>query len=224
MSGRATTPGLVCAHHHLYWALARGMPAPPRTPTTFREILELVWWRLDKALDLDMIRESARLGALEALERGTTAIVDHHASPGAIEGSLSVRGLRRGWGSRLDLLRSHGPQRARGSEGRSFREPALPAVAGPPGSEVHRRSRLFHAFRRDPRRDRLTRPQVGAGVHIHVAEGPEDVEAGRRLENRARQGAASRNRTPSRRSPCARAIGSRGRGPFADFRPVREAR
>ena len=30
------------------------------------------------------------LGALEALERGTTAIVDHHASPNAIEGSLSV--------------------------------------------------------------------------------------------------------------------------------------
>ena len=64
----ATTPGLVCAHHHLYSALARGMPAPPRTPTNFPEILELVWWRLDRALDLDMIRWSARLGAPEALE------------------------------------------------------------------------------------------------------------------------------------------------------------
>jgi cytosine/adenosine deaminase-related metal-dependent hydrolase len=38
---------MVCAHHHLYSALARGMPAPPRTPTDFGEILELVWWRLD---------------------------------------------------------------------------------------------------------------------------------------------------------------------------------
>ena len=66
------------------------MPAPPRVPRTFREILELVWWRLDQALDLEMIRWSAKLGALEALERGTTAIVDHHASPNAIEGSLAV--------------------------------------------------------------------------------------------------------------------------------------
>ncbi|MDW3221202.1 MAG: amidohydrolase family protein [Acidimicrobiales bacterium] len=84
------TPGLVCAHHHLYSALARGMPAPPRTPTGFLEILELVWWRLDRALDLDTIEWSARLGALEALERGCTAIIDHHESPNAIDGSLSV--------------------------------------------------------------------------------------------------------------------------------------
>ena len=84
------TSGLVCGHHHLYSSLARGMPAPPRTPHDFPEILELVWWRLDRALDLEMIRWSAMLGALEALERGTTAIVDHHASPNAIEGSLSV--------------------------------------------------------------------------------------------------------------------------------------
>ena len=84
------TPGLVCAHHHLYSALARGMPAPPKTPTTFREILEQVWWRLDSALDLEMLEWSAKLGALEALESGTTTIIDHHESPNAIEGSLSV--------------------------------------------------------------------------------------------------------------------------------------
>ena len=85
-----TTSGLVCGHHHLYSALARGMPAPTATPTTFTEILERVWWRLDVALDLEMIRWSAMLGALEALECGTTAIVDHHESPAAIEGSLDV--------------------------------------------------------------------------------------------------------------------------------------
>ena len=85
-----STPGLVCAHHHLYSALARGMPAPPRTPDGFQEILELVWWRLDLALDLETIEWSAKLGALEALERGTTAIIDHHESPNAIDGSLSV--------------------------------------------------------------------------------------------------------------------------------------
>ena len=85
-----TTPGMVCGHHHLYSALARGMPAPPRQPTGFGEILEQVWWRLDNALDHDMIRASALLGATEALMSGTTAIVDHHESPNAIEGSLDV--------------------------------------------------------------------------------------------------------------------------------------
>ena len=88
--GANQTHGLVCAHHHLYSALARGMPAPARTPGSFLDILELVWWRLDRALDLDAIEWSAKLGALEALERGTTCIIDHHESPNAIEGSLEV--------------------------------------------------------------------------------------------------------------------------------------
>jgi cytosine/adenosine deaminase-related metal-dependent hydrolase len=66
------------------------MPAPPHTPTSFIEILQQVWWRLDLALDLDIIEWSAKLGALEALERGTTCIIDHHESPNAIEGSLQT--------------------------------------------------------------------------------------------------------------------------------------
>ena len=85
-----TTPGLVCAHHHLYSSLARGMPAPQHTPTKFIEVLQQVWWRLDAALDADMIYWSAALGAVEALMNGTTAIIDHHESPNMIEGSLSI--------------------------------------------------------------------------------------------------------------------------------------
>ena len=67
-----TTHGLVCAHPPLYSTLARGMPAPPATPTDFTGILEQVWWRLDAALDLDLVRWSALLGAVEALEAGGT--------------------------------------------------------------------------------------------------------------------------------------------------------
>ena len=84
------THGLVCAHHHLYSSLARGMPAPIKTPESFLEILKSIWWRLDQALDLDMIEWSAKLGALEALQSGTTCIIDHHESPNAIEGSLTT--------------------------------------------------------------------------------------------------------------------------------------
>ncbi|HEY3672295.1 MAG TPA: amidohydrolase family protein [Acidimicrobiia bacterium] len=84
------TPGLVSAHHHLSASLARGMPSPARPPANFVEVLERVWWRLDRALDLELVRWSARLGALEALEAGTTGIVDLHSSPNAIEGSLDV--------------------------------------------------------------------------------------------------------------------------------------
>lgn len=87
-AGKLVTPSFVIAHHHIYSGLARGMPAPPKTPTNFVEILELIWWRLDKALDLDMVRACAHAVAIESLKCGVTFIIDHHASPNAAEGSL----------------------------------------------------------------------------------------------------------------------------------------
>lgn len=181
----ATTGGLVCAHHHLYSALARGMPAPPRTPLSFGEVLELVWWRLDRALDLDTIRASARLGALEALEAGTTAIVDHHSSPNAIDGSLDViaeacaevgvrvvccyevtdrnglDGARAGLAENERFVRAGGRGMVGAHAAFTLSDATLDAVCG-------------------------LAADLGVGVHIHVAEGPDDLDAGARLEARAR--------------------------------------
>jgi putative selenium metabolism protein SsnA len=83
-------PGNVCAHTHLYSALARGMPYALEAPTNFLEILRRIWWRLDRALDEESIRASALVGGMAALLAGTTTVVDHHASPNAIDGSLDV--------------------------------------------------------------------------------------------------------------------------------------
>ncbi|MGH2398712.1 MAG: amidohydrolase family protein [bacterium] len=88
VSGCLVMPGNVCAHHHLYSVLARGMPGPDDPPRSFPEILERIWWRLDRALQPETIRLSALLGAVEAARAGTTSLVDHHASPEAIDGSL----------------------------------------------------------------------------------------------------------------------------------------
>jgi putative selenium metabolism protein SsnA len=89
-AGAVLMPGLVNGHTHLYSALAAGMPAPPRQPRNFHEILELIWWRLDRAHNLDSIEMSGLIGALAAIRCGTTTLIDHHASPNAIEGSLSA--------------------------------------------------------------------------------------------------------------------------------------
>ena len=88
--GCLVIPGNVCAHTHAYSALARGMPYRLAPPRDFAEILRRVWWRLDRALDEESIRASARVAAMEALLAGTTTLVDHHASPGAIDGSLDI--------------------------------------------------------------------------------------------------------------------------------------
>lgn len=181
----SVTSGLVCAHHHLYSALARGMPAPPRQPTDFLSILEQIWWRLDVALDLDTIYWSAKLGAVEALMCGTTGIIDHHESPSAIEGSLDVisqacaevgvrvncsygvterHGVeagRRGLAENERFIRSGGRGMVGVHAAFTCSDDLLRAVAG-------------------------LAQDLGVGVHIHVAEGPDDIEAGRRLESLAR--------------------------------------
>jgi putative selenium metabolism protein SsnA len=89
-TGCLIVPGNVCAHTHLYSALARGMPYHLAPPTTFVEILQRVWWRLDRALDDATIRASALAGGMEALLAGTTTLIDHHASPASVDGSLDI--------------------------------------------------------------------------------------------------------------------------------------
>jgi len=66
------------------------MPAPRNESKSFIQILNNIWWKLDAALDEEMIYWSAKLGACEALMSGTTCIIDHHESPNSIEGSLSI--------------------------------------------------------------------------------------------------------------------------------------
>src|SRR5439155_19997658 len=78
-SGCLVIPGNVCAHTHLYSALARGMPYTLDPPANFLEILQRIWWRLDRALDEESVRASALAGGMEALLTGTTTVFDHHA-------------------------------------------------------------------------------------------------------------------------------------------------
>lgn len=168
------TPGLVCAHHHLYSALARGMPAPPEVPANFLEILHLVWWRLDMALDEDTIEWSAKLGALEALQRGCTAIVDHHESPNAIEGSLSIIadacaevGVR--VNCSYGVTDRHGPEGAAAglAENDRFLSEGGRGMVGLHAAFTCSDETIAAAAELAQRH--------GVGVHVHVAEGDSDT-------------------------------------------------
>jgi cytosine/adenosine deaminase-related metal-dependent hydrolase len=181
----AVTPGLVCGHHHLYSTLARGMPAPPKQPTSFIEILEQIWWRLDVALDEEMIRWSAMLGATEALMCGTTGIIDHHESPAAVDGSLSIiADACAEVGVRTNLAYGvtdrHGPDGAhRGlAENERFLRAGGRGMVG-----VHA---AFTCTDDTLQRAADLAGELDVGVHIHVAEGPDDITAGERLQSLAR--------------------------------------
>lgn len=88
--GLILMPGQICAHTHFYGAFARGMYIPGPPARDFPEILERLWWRLDKALDLEGVRSSAEVCLVDAIRNGTTTLIDHHASQRAIDGSLDA--------------------------------------------------------------------------------------------------------------------------------------
>ena len=88
--GQWVMPGNICAHTHFYGAFSRGLAIPGAPLKDFPDILERLWWKLDKALTADDIRYSALACLVDAVKHGTTTLFDHHASPNAIEGSLDV--------------------------------------------------------------------------------------------------------------------------------------
>lgn len=189
LSGKLIMPGMVCAHTHLYSALARGMPAPPRTPANFKEILELIWWRLDRALDDETIYWSAIAGAVDAARAGTTCLFDHHASPSHIRGSLQiVREAIEKVGLRAVLSyevtdRGGVEERDHGlDENRAFLEWTNQPGTGN-GLRQFRGMIGAHASftLSDDSLDRCAElmREFNAGLHIHVAEDACDVEDAR---------------------------------------------
>lgn len=95
MHGRLVMPGIVCAHNHFYSGLSRGIMANIAPCPDFISTLKNLWWRLDRALDEESLYYSGLICSLEAIKSGCTAVIDHHASPNYIAGSLAT--LRKGF-------------------------------------------------------------------------------------------------------------------------------
>lgn len=95
LKGAIVHPGMVCSHHHYYSGLSRGIMATIPPSPDFISTLQNLWWRVDRALDEESVYLSSAICSLDAIRCGTTSVVDHHASPSYIKGSLSA--IKRGF-------------------------------------------------------------------------------------------------------------------------------
>ncbi|GHV68313.1 chlorohydrolase [Spirochaetia bacterium] len=86
--GRIVMPGFINTHMHYYSTFARGIALGGKPATTFGEVLSGLWWRLDKQLTLDDVYYSCAGPMIDEIRSGVTSVIDHHASPFAVEGSL----------------------------------------------------------------------------------------------------------------------------------------
>ncbi len=174
--GGLIMPGLVNLHHHFYSALARGLD-PGAPMANFAEVLDRLWWRLDRALDMEAIRVSAELALADCIRAGCTTVFDHHASPEAISGSLeTIAGAVEASG--LNAVLCYEVTDRNGPAGRNAGieenvqfiadradHPRVRGVLGLHASFTVREETLAKvAQRRTP----------NVGCHIHVAEDPVD--------------------------------------------------
>jgi putative selenium metabolism protein SsnA len=177
--GGLVLPGLVNLHHHLYSALARGL-APADPPRDFGQILERLWWLLDRALTTETVRLSALLGAADCIRWGCTTLFDHHASPSCIRGSLDLIAEvieEAGLSAVLcyEITDRNGHDQAVAGLGENLRlidtyrdHPRIRGTLGLHASFTVSDETLDEAALRRP---------ADVGCHIHLAEDPIDFQA-----------------------------------------------
>jgi len=175
-AGKVVMPGLICAHTHFYGAFARGMAIPGEAPSNFPEILERLWWKIDQALTLEDCQYSALICLIDAIRHGCTTLIDHHASPNAIDGSLdAIAEAVRQAGVRASLCYEvsdrHGEAGARAGIAENARfirwlqqnpQPLLGASFGLHASLTLSEETLAACV--------AEARALGVGLHIHVAE------------------------------------------------------
>ncbi len=179
-AGKIVMPGMVCAHTHFYGAFARGMAIPGEPSENFMQILERLWWKVDRALTLEDSKYSALVALVDAVRHGTTTLIDHHASPNHIDGSLDAlaeaaaqSGLR--VGLCYEVTDRNGPQGAAAGIAENVR--FLKKLQANPNPKLGGSFGLHASFTvSDATLDAcvdVARP-LGSGFHIHVAEDKAD--------------------------------------------------
>jgi putative selenium metabolism protein SsnA len=181
-AGQLVLPASICAHTHFYGAFARGMAVLGKAPSNFPQILESLWWRLDKALTLEDVRYSALVCLVDAIRHGTTTLIDHHASPNAIEGSLAtiaeaVQEARLRTCLCYEVTDRDGPERAQAGIAENVRfAQSLPSN---PQSQIAASFGLHASLTlsEETLADCVAAAkELGLGFHVHAAEDMADQE------------------------------------------------
>jgi putative selenium metabolism protein SsnA len=189
-------PGSICAHTHFYGAFARGMGIPGRAPRAFPEILGKLWWPLDRSLSAEDVKSSALVCLVDAIRHGTTTLIDHHASPNAIDGSLDqIAEAVEASGLRAvlcyEVTDRDGPEKSRAGIRENLRFLARGSKEQLAGGRIAATFGLHASLSLEDHTLDACRTEApeGAGFHIHVAEHVSDQDdslarTGRRVVDR----------------------------------------
>jgi putative selenium metabolism protein SsnA len=187
VKGRLLMPALINCHTHLYSTLARGIALSGPSPRNFPEILGKLWWKLDRALNLDDVYYSALVGLIDSAKNGVGTLVDHHSSPNAAPGSLDrIAQAFNEIGLRGVLCYETSDRNGQADAKRGIAENVrfIEQNRNEPGDLLRSSFGLHSAFTLSDRTLRQcveANQSLKAGFHVHVAEDRCDARAVRRL-------------------------------------------
>ena len=194
VKGKVIMPGLINTHEHIYSAFARGLSIRGYNPRGFLDILDGMWWTIDRHLTLEQTRLSAVATYIDCIKNGVTTVFDHHASFGKIEGSLfAIADAADELGVRTCLCYEVSDRDGEDKARASVKENAdFIKYAGSRTDDMVKGMMGMHAqFTISDKTMDLCRENMpeGVGAHIHVAEGIEDLHHclhhyGKRIVNR----------------------------------------
>ena len=178
--GGVIMPGLINVHTHIYSGLARGLAIEGNNPTNFLEVLEGMWWNIDRHLTLDGTRASAYATVLDCIRDGVTTIFDHHASFCQIPGSLfAIKDVCQELGIRANLCYEVSERDGEEKTRQSIQENAdFAKWAKEQDDDMIKAMFGGHALFTisDKTFEEMVKANDGmTGFHIHVAEGMNDV-------------------------------------------------
>ena len=178
--GGVIMPGLINVHTHIYSGLARGLAIEGNNPTNFLEVLEGMWWNIDRHLTLDGTRASAYATVLDCIRDGVTTIFDHHASFCEIPGSLfAIKDVCQELGIRANLCYEVSERDGEEKTRQSIQENAdFAKWAKEQDDDMIKAMFGGHALFTisDKTFEEMVKANDGmTGFHIHVAEGMNDV-------------------------------------------------
>lgn len=192
--GGVIMPGFINAHEHIYSAMARGLSVKGYNPKGFLDILDGMWWTLDRHLTLEQTRRSAAATYIDSIKNGVTTVFDHHASFGSIENSLfTIEEEAKRLGVRTCLCYEVSDRDGEDKMKAAVKENAeFIKYAAKDTTDMVKAMMGMHAqFTLSDKTLELCRENTpeGVGCHIHVAEGIEDLhdclkKHGKRIVNR----------------------------------------
>ncbi len=179
-AGRVIMPGLINTHGHIYSAFARGMILKDsKVSKNFTQILENLWWRLDRALDLPEIEYSAYATYIDGIKNGVTTVYDHHASAGHVPDSLmTIAGVAKKLGVRTSLCYEVSDRDGQEIADQGIKENAdFIKYANAQKSDMVKGLFGLHASftLSDETLEKCVAAANGAGFHVHAAEGIDDL-------------------------------------------------